>query len=506
MKRNLALVASVSVTLTLLPAMVSHATNPQAPTTPVAQGSWSMVPQSKDVNKDGFIDSDGGVPKSGAMSTNPSSTYVGAENFIAQPNERLIGGSLSWYLEDSGFPVTLNACKSKGDTYAWKIQRGGKVIQRIAKTKLAKKTCRTTVQLPEGLHSFTLTVTSGSKTKRQSMVANISHYLMVVMGDSYASGEGNPRNVDAWLNNRSPSFDPYWDDDQCNRSVHGAPAQAALQLERSSKKTSVTLVDVSCSGATMQKGILGPQLRGMKSQIEAVNDLVKGRDIDAIVMSAGGNDIGFGSILTSCALQSNCPLATTTTPPLSAYPTIQTGVQALTAELPAGYSSINKCFTESTCIGVQNQSLPGLSLSPIGQVFLNSYPDPTRSETGSTCSYLTISQEDFAWAHDTILDPSPVDPFMYRTTQGRVVPLASGAGSLNGAIANTAQIGWKPIMGTWSETGTGSTGHGVCAGGRSWIFGLTGIFGFTSGSFHPNPLGQNKIAGVIFREMVASGF
>ena len=100
MRQAFALFASISVTFALLPSAVSHATNPQAPTTPVAQGSWSMVPQSKDVNKDGFIDGDGGVPKSGAMSSNPSSTYVGAENFIAQPNERLIGGSLSWYLED----------------------------------------------------------------------------------------------------------------------------------------------------------------------------------------------------------------------------------------------------------------------------------------------------------------------------------------------------------------------------------------------------------------------
>ena len=335
-----------------------------------------MVPQSKDVNKDGFIDSDGGVPKSGAMSTNPSSTYVGAENFIAQPNERLIDGSLSWYLEDSGFPVTLNACKSKGDTYSWKIQRGGKVIQRIATTKLAKKTCRTTVQLPEGLHSFTLTVTSGSKTKRQSMVANISHYLMVVMGDSYASGEGNPRNVDAWLNNRSPSFDPYWDDEQCNRSVHGAPAQAALKLERSSKKSSVTLVDVSCSGATVQKGILGPQLRGMKSQIEAVNDLVKGRDIDAIVMSVGGNDVGFGSILASCALQSNCPLATATIPPISAYPTIQTGVQALTAELPTGYSLINTCFNRLHLHRGAESKLAGSVIEPDRAGFSQFLPGP----------------------------------------------------------------------------------------------------------------------------------
>lgn len=486
--------------------MLIPATGSQALTAPLAQGSWSMVPQSKDANKDGFIDGDGGVPQSGALSLNPSSTFVGAGNFIAQPNERLIGGSLSWYLEDEGFPVTLNACKSKGDTYTWAIQRGGKVVQRTDTTKLAKKTCTTTVKLPEGLHSFTLTVRSGSKVKRQSMVANISNYLVVVMGDSFASGEGNPRNVNAWINNRNSSFNPYWDDNQCNRSVHGAPAQAALKLEQASNKTSVTLVDVSCSGATVQKGILGSQFRGMKSQIELVSEIIGNREIDAVLLSIGGNDVGFGSILTSCALQSNCPLAKATTAPLSSFATIQSGVQVLTAGLAASYSSIDKCFTDSTCQGAQGQRLPGLSLSDVGKVFINSYPDLMRSQSGAVCSYLTISEADFAWAQGSIVNPSPPNPFVYQTTRGVQVPLDNGAGSLNGAIANTAQFGWKPIMATWADTGSSPIGHGVCAGNESWFFGLTGFIGFTSGSFHPNPLGQSEMAKIIFREMVASGF
>jgi len=498
------------LSLALLPASISQAANPYVnhldTTTPIAQGSWSMVPQSKDANKDGFIDGDGGVPQSGALTLKPSSTFVGAGNFIAQPNERLIGGSLSWYFEDAGFPVTLNACKSQGDSYSWKIQRGGKIVQQTKATKLSKKTCTTTVILPEGLHSFTLTVGSGTKLKRQSMVANISNYLMVVLGDSYASGEGNPRNVDAWINNRTTSFAPYWDDDRCNRSVHGAPAQAALTLEKASAQTSVTLVDVSCSGATVQKGILGPQYRGANSQIEAVRDVVGDRTIDAVVISIGGNDVGFGSILTTCALQSNCPLAKATGLPLSAFPSVQAGVQSLTADLAASYSSINKCFTDVTCQGAQNQKLPGLSLSATGRIFVNSYPDMSRSQTGSICSYLTITEADFAWAQDSILNPTPNQPFNYQTTRGGQVLLDNSAGSLNGAIANTAILGWQPIMGTWIDTGTKPIGRGVCAGNQSWIFGLTGFGGFTSGSFHPNPLGQSEIAGIIYRQMVASGF
>jgi hypothetical protein len=61
-------------------------------------------------------------------------------------------------------------------------------------------------------------------------------------------------------------------------------------------------------------------------------------------------------------------------------------------------------------------------------------------------------------------------------------------------------------MATWSDTGSGPVGHGVCAGNESWFFGLTGFSGFTSGSFHPNPLGQSEMAKIIYREMVASGF
>lgn len=500
-RKLFAIGVAISFSMALIPATTS-----QALPTLVAQGSWSMVPQSKDANKDGFIDGDGGVPQSGALSLKPSSTFVGAGNFIAQPNERLIGGSLSWYLEDAGFPVTLNACKSKGDTYTWAIQRGDKLVQQTETTKLTKKTCTTTVKLPEGLHSFTLTVRSGSKVKRQSMVANISNYLVVVMGDSYASGEGNPRNVNAWINNRSSSFNPYWDEERCNRSVHGAPAQAALKLEQSSNKTSVTLLDVSCSGATVQKGILGTQFRGTNSQIESVSELIGNREIDAVLLTVGGNDVGFGSILTSCALQINCPLAKATTAPLSSFATIQSGVQGLTAGLAASYSSINKCFTSSTCQGAQGQSLPGLSLSDSGKVFLNSYPDLMRSQTGSICSYLTITEADFAWAQGSIVNPSPLNPFVYQTTRGVQVPLDNGAGSLNGAISNTTQMGWKPIMGTWTDTGSGPIGHGVCAGSESWFFGLTGFSGFTSGSFHPNPIGQREMAKIIYREMVASGF
>ena len=498
--RNLALATTVALLMSPLAGSVASAAEE-----PKAVGTWSMVPQSKDANGDGFIDGDGGVPASGALSKSPSKTFVGEGNFVAQPNERLIDGSLSWYLDPAGFPVSLNACKSRGETYTWRIQRGKKVVLTTPEKKLGKKTCRQNVTLPEGLHSLTLTVRSGSRVNRTAMVANVSNILMVVMGDSYASGEGNPRNVNAWLRNGSNGFQPYWDDNVCNRSVHGGPAQAALRLEKSSSKTSVTLVDVSCSGATVDRGILGPQLPGLKSQIKQVADLIGNRTIDALSLTVGGNDVGFSSILTTCATAANCPVAKANTNPLAPFTNVQTGVQTLTTQLRNSYTLINNCLQGSPCKSSRGADLPGLSISPGGKVFLSSYPDITRATDGSICSYLTINRADFQWARDTILNPGPTSPYAYTTTRSQRVELDVTAGSLNSTINGTSTLNWQPVMGIWGATGDSTTGRGVCAGANAWVYGLTGFTGFTSGSFHPNPQGLEAIGKEIFAQMKASG-
>ncbi len=497
---------SVALIATLISGIAIQAPTAQAASAVKAVGTWSMVPQSKDSNGDGFIDGDGGVPSSGALSAQPSTNFVGAGNFIAQPNERLIDGSLSWYLQPDGFPVSLNACKSVGDMFRWTVQRGGEVVVTTPLKKLTRKTCRQTIVLPEGLHSLKLTVRKGSTAKRVSMIANVSNILMVVMGDSYASGEGNPRNVDAWLRNSSARFNPYWDSDRCNRSVHGAPAQAALRLEKSSSKTSVTLVDVSCSGATIDRGILGAQYLNTPSQIEQVTALIGNRSIDVLSLTIGGNDVGFGSILTTCALANNCPLAKATSRPLSNYPTVQSGVQSETAKLAGAYTRINNCLADAPCQSATGESIPGLRITPGGKVFLSSYPDITRSADGSICNYLTISRGDFQWARDTILNPSPTNPFAYTTSRSQKVDLDTAAGSLNGQVNATSSLGWQPVMGVWGASGDSATGHGVCAGSNAWVFGLTGITGFTSGSFHPNPQGLESMAREIFTQIKATGF
>ncbi|MGW3497919.1 SGNH/GDSL hydrolase family protein [Streptomyces sp. NPDC001020] len=96
------------------------------------------------------------------------------------------------------------------------------------------------------------------------------HY--VSLGDSYTSGPLIPQQVDA----------------NCARSDHNYPSIVAAERRAAAFK------DVSCSGATTEhmwtsQGTNGPQLNAVE------------RDTDLVTVQIGGNDMGFGSIIATCA-------------------------------------------------------------------------------------------------------------------------------------------------------------------------------------------------------------
>lgn len=480
-----AIVAGLVLALGATPVLAAPAAAPKA------VGTWSMVPQAKDSNGDGFIDGDGGVPRKGALSRVPASAFIGAGNHRAQPNERLINGSLSWYLGNSGFPVRLDACRSQGKDYRWTITPPQGPSTFTPWKSLSPKSCSTTIDLPEGRYGLNLQVRSGAKVSRTALAATVENHLVVVLGDSYASGEGNPRNVEAWLAG-SGAFTPYWDSDTCHRSTRSGPAQAALALENTTERSSVTFVDVSCSGATVDSGILGAQ-RGagqQSSQVEQARSIVGDRQVDLVVLSVGGNDVGFTSILGSCALLANCPVSKAMWQPLAKYPTVQDGVQTLTGELTADYARIAACLGGSECRLANRTSTQGLAMAPRGAVLPVLYPDITRATDGQPCTYLTLSSSDFGWARDTILEPSPQPTYGYVTSSGSTVTLPLPQGTLNGQIAATGtMLGWRPVVRAWNASGDTKAGHGVCAD-DAWVFGLTALTAMPEASFHPNPAGQ----------------
>lgn len=119
---------------------------------------------------------------------------------------------------------------------------------------------------------------------------------------------------------------------RCHRSMISGQARAALLLEQADPRTSVTLVHLSCSGATINQGLIGryggqpvdsvlsallapavapafppiPDLPDMKEQIIAAVERIQGREVDALIVSIGGNDIKFSTIIEECILGEPC--------------------------------------------------------------------------------------------------------------------------------------------------------------------------------------------------------
>ena len=230
------------------------------------------------------------------------------------------------------------ANEATDNTYAWSFGDGS--------ATLSGNHCNVTHFFgAQGSYSVTLTVTNaaGTASAPTTQTVRVKDLLIVSMGDSYGSGEGNPEKPLVQGNTFFPSIatPALWEDRRCHRSSKAGPAQAALAIERSDPHTSVTFISFACSGATIDarafadtsiwdpytpndwskdrgSGILGSYTGAeppdpsnlndrVPSQIDQLKTAVGSRHIDALLMSGGGNDAGFGNIATVCVMYGDCP-------------------------------------------------------------------------------------------------------------------------------------------------------------------------------------------------------
>ncbi len=207
-----------------------------------------------------------------------------------------------------GYQVALDASKSSGitpkTTFLWAISGNG------------QPTGYTTgedpiVRLPQGPYTVTLEA-KGLKGQRNPVyvttMVTVKDVLIVAIGDSIASGEGNPV-VPA----RYPWSTPQWayspdpnmnlENANAHRSTLAGPAQFALKLQQANPHEAVTFVSVANSGATIEQGLLGPmQSIGdsnytLPAEVQEVKQIVGSHPIDALTISIGANDVGFKSSL-----------------------------------------------------------------------------------------------------------------------------------------------------------------------------------------------------------------
>jgi lysophospholipase L1-like esterase len=110
----------------------------------------------------------------------------------------------------------------------------------------------------------------------------------VVLGDSTAAGLGNP-----------PLAHPAALDSACHRSVDAYAADLAAV-------NNWNVLNLACSGATIQAGILGPQHLGQVTAPAQMAQARKATHASVVIVSIGANDVGWSGLVELCAAAGSC--------------------------------------------------------------------------------------------------------------------------------------------------------------------------------------------------------
>jgi len=309
-----------------------------------------------------------------------------------------------------------------------------------------------------------------------------------------------------------PYANEAWGGEDCHRSANGAPARAALALEESDPRTSVTFLHLACSGAQLDRS----KANKLSRQIPWADELIGPREIDAVLLSIGGNDAGFADVIKACLIQQSChesavlegdPVGGTICflldfvgfgqPCNDFYGQVfsQSAADILAtrvATLPAKYEELARDHLPQ---------LEGLlePLDPLGpprapvervrsrRVYITEYPDLTKDDSRAYCAF------------DPTSNPLAMMPVITQAEWRWMDQVAASA--LNGAVANAAGThDWNLVGGIYSAWAP----HGYCAD-RRWVIRLYETFLMQrdeKGVMHPNRPGHNNNGGAILSALM----
>ena len=417
-------------------------------------------------------------------------------------------GALS-ALRNNWWSVTLDACGSNDataggaiTTYSWSIGTpGGPPAPVVDSTS-----CSRTISLSQGTYIVGLGVTT--QDHRSTWITKevkVKNYLIVSMGESYASGEGNPlRNAEwVWENGHPHVETPaFWGTDEdwsCHRSANAGAARAALALERSDPKSSVIYLSTACSGSEVTHLIESSYpgiIEGITvhpPQIKQVKDTLcpncSQPEIDAVIVSTGGNDIGFADIIAACVLGS----------PFTPFDLCSEDTE-LHAEIGGKINQLvgveivpnsNPFTSEGTYDRLADTVAGHLNYKGF---YLTEYPDPTRNNNGDVCDEIIlegaipgdgeIGHDDLVWASSFVV------------------------GNLN--VAGNYAIGQHDISDRWRTVpgiSAGFSHSGYCANPHMIVHYGESMDnqGDKFGSMHPNAAGHVVYAEQIIKALARDG-
>ncbi len=349
---------------------------------------------------------------------------------------------------------------------------------------------------------------SGVLTQVSSVYQQVQGRLVIGFGDSYGSGEGNPdypahysRSITLADTARpKPTTLPRWLDPACHRSVYSHQQRIAMQLAAENHHSVVSYLGYACSGASIarvmtsvdteadhvepvtgqtlrdrqvKKGIATTVAQADWSQLDhAVRDLCadegsadsrkpfkgcktwRGKP-DLILLSAGGNDIGFSNVVKWAV--AGTAVARVRFLSGGEKPEEMLARAEGKADLP-GCSSDEaglQCRLDdryaSLAAAIENR----LGLTDRSKIVTGPYPGPMGDETGAICSARTVNEgadsEHFIATSDERL----------RSLHDKLFAQRQLTNAMKNAVSKT---GW-----TWVDALAWSGAfdrHGVCAGGN----------------------------------------
>ncbi len=345
------------------------------------------------------------------------------------------------------------------------------------------------------VYQLAVTMRAGATEKVFKEEIRVRRHIVIAMGDSLLSGEGNPI---IW-GRPTPGDDTIlsrdqWLEKRCHRSLISAAGLTAWKMA-SSGKSLVAYYNVACSGSTAwhiprtaQKyaGVETAQAARnedgarhytqlyMLAQIDEVKKAFCGLDQpctirpDVVILSVGINDLDFSSVVRRLTLSNSG------TPPASMTAAVKRrldhlGKDAATpGSLLHAYTNIEKALAPRHTVVVE-------------------YPDPTKDDSGAYCNasplfsgtgFFIIDTQENLWADDTLLKP------------------------LNAAVAKAvetmrvANANWRTVKGSVGAT----TKHGYCANRSHFNMGQDAKV--DSGTLHPTVIGHEAIAALIHAQVI----
>jgi lysophospholipase L1-like esterase len=274
------------------------------------------------------------------------------------------------------------------------------------------------------LAAGTMLATTGTTTADAAANGVRHHVDYVALGDSYASAPLVPNQVDP----------------TCLRSDHNYPSLLA-------RSAGAQLTDVSCSGATT--AYMTSVQGSVPAQLDAVD-----RSTDLVTLTIGGNDIGFSTVLGTCAQVS-------ATDPAGA---------PCRAHFTAGGSDAVTDSIKQTAPKVASVLSAIHHRAPHARVVVVGYPDLFPEDgVGCTSAKVPLAAGDFSYLRDKEKE-------------------------LNAMLARAARGGRARYVNTYKP----AIGHDLCRpAGDRWIEPF--VPESPAAPVHPNATGERAMANAVRR-------